>query len=84
MGLVTALVSDSLLGSSCTVPALHGNDLQVHGAKVHAVTLPSVEVVGHGNGTASSATIADGDVLVECCGAGDGGCVDTLSLPDGV
>lgn len=63
---------------------LDSNNLQVHLAKVHAVSLPSIEMVVESDGAASSAAVADRDVLVEGSSSCDRWLVDLLVLPDGV
>lgn len=75
-------LADTDLTLTGTAPALNGDGLVVESTKVHAESGPSIEVVGDGDGTAGPWGLTDGNVLVECGGAGDGWLVDLLVLPD--
>lgn len=78
------LIADSLIAGATAIPALHGDDLIVQGAKVHSEIGPSLEMVLDGNGAADTRRVANRDVLVKGRCALNGRFVDTLVLPDGI
>jgi hypothetical protein len=67
---------DSDAGTAGAAEGLGGKDLVVVVAGLEAVLGPSVEVVGHVNGTGGALALADGEELAKGLGSGDGGLVD--------
>ena len=72
------------MSRTAAAPALHSDDLEIHGAQVHAGGGPSIEMVLDRHSATGATRLADADVLVEGRRALDGRLVDTLILPDGV
>lgn len=80
--MISPLTANLDVGGSSAAEGLDGEHLVVEVAGGEAVVLPSIEVVGDGDGSAGALALADGEVLAESAGALNGRLVDLRVLAD--